>query len=387
MQVENGGLKQLPDGNLWSEAGMSLLQEDQVIRGTWKVERFLGEGAFAEVYRVKHRFLGRQAMKVFKLIGMTMEEVEQMLEEAVMLSQMGHPNIIRVFDANIADTSRGMCGFFTMEYVAGGSLDQFWRSHGGHFVPLDTAVEIIRQVCRGIAVAHSETPPLIHRDIKPQNILVGYDAEGIHVRISDFGLAKHANPMTKMASARGTPDFKPPEIFANSQCDSCAGDVWAIGTTLYLLLTDRFPYGTLESIDLDQSRFELPIIPPSRLNLNVDPALDQITLHALTIQPGDRYPTALQFLADLEKWKHPIKALPAVQQAYSSDKTKSALGSHSPIHFEEARKLAAEAVKLAQDYRNLAEAADIMEEACNKWPALREKYEYTLKLWRRGIWK
>src|SRR5438094_8126968 len=101
---------------------MRLLEEGQTVRDTYEVERYLGEGAFAEVYRVKHRFLGRQAMKVFKTIGMTMEETEQMLGEAILLSRIGHPNIVRVFDANVTETSRGVCGFFTMEYIAGGSL-------------------------------------------------------------------------------------------------------------------------------------------------------------------------------------------------------------------------------------------------------------------------
>jgi len=79
------------------EVPMSLLHEGQIIRETYGVERFLGDGAFAEVYRVKHRFLGRQAMKVFKMTGMTIEEIEEMLGEALMLSRLGHPNIIRVF--------------------------------------------------------------------------------------------------------------------------------------------------------------------------------------------------------------------------------------------------------------------------------------------------
>jgi len=136
---------------------MSLLQEEQIIRGTFEVERLLGEGAFAEVYRVKHRFLGRQAMKVFKMVGMTIEETEEMLGEALVLSRIGHPNIVRVFDANVTDTSRGICGFFTMEYVAGGSLERFWRSHGNRFVPVETAIDLIRQVCRGLAVCPSGT--------------------------------------------------------------------------------------------------------------------------------------------------------------------------------------------------------------------------------------
>jgi serine/threonine-protein kinase len=80
---------------------MPLLQEGQVIRDTYEVERYLGEGAFAEVYRVKHRFLGRQAMKVFKRAGMTVEQIDEMLSEAIMLSRIGHPNIVRVFDANV----------------------------------------------------------------------------------------------------------------------------------------------------------------------------------------------------------------------------------------------------------------------------------------------
>jgi hypothetical protein len=113
------------------EPTMSLLQEKEVIRGTYEVERLLGEGAFAEVYRVKHRFLGRQAMKVFKMVGMTIEETEEMLGEALVLSRIGHPNIVRVFDANITGTSRGISGFFTMEYVAGGSLDRGDRMETG----------------------------------------------------------------------------------------------------------------------------------------------------------------------------------------------------------------------------------------------------------------
>ena len=172
---------------------MALLQDGQIIRETYEVERFLGEGAFAEVYRVKHRFLGRHAMKVFKRLGMTVPEIEDMLGEAIMLSRIGHPNIVRVFDANVLETPAGLCGYFTMENVPGGSLEKFWHSHGTKLVPIETSVDIIRQVCRGLTVAHRETPPVIHRDIKPQNILVGYEADGLRARVSDFGLAKRVN--------------------------------------------------------------------------------------------------------------------------------------------------------------------------------------------------
>jgi len=364
---------------------MSLLHEGQIIRGTWEVERFIGEGAFAEVYRVKHRFLGRQAMKIFKMIGISVEEIEQMLGEASMLSRIGHPNIVRVFDANITETSRGICGFFTMEYVAGGSLDKFWRSHGAQFVPVETAVEIIRQVCQGLAVAHSEVPPIIHRDIKPQNILVGYDASGIRVRVSDFGLAKRVNPLTLLASAQGTRCFKAPEVFENFQSDSCAGDVWAIGSTLYLLLTDLLPCSDLGEPDLAGGKhFERPMILASHINLQVDQFLDQILLRALAITPEERYPNAKELLKDLKKWK-PQSTGKQSENPYLSGTPKSTLGMASPPDEEEARKIVAQALELSHQTSMLKEAADLMEEAFNKWPDLRDQYQYQVKLWRRWI--
>src|SRR5690606_33740772 len=172
----------------------------------------------------------------------TLEETEQMLGEAILLSQIGHPNIVRVFDADTVETSAGQCGFFTMEYVAGGNLENFWVSHRERFVPVDDAVRILRQVCAGLAVAHAEEPPIIHRDITPQNILVGYDRDGLRARISDFGLAKRADPLTELASTKGTLAFKAPEALRNRQGDSRASDVWALGTIAYLLLTDTLPY-------------------------------------------------------------------------------------------------------------------------------------------------
>src|SRR6266700_2750678 len=118
---------------------MRLLEEGQTVRDTYEVERFLGEGAFAEVFRVKHRFLGRQAMKVFKRVGMSLDEIQETMGEAILLSRIGHPNIVRVFDANVIEVSGGTCGYFTMENVSGGSLEKFWHSHGGQFVPVPTA--------------------------------------------------------------------------------------------------------------------------------------------------------------------------------------------------------------------------------------------------------
>src|SRR6516162_3924432 len=265
---------------------MSLLSEGQNLRDTYEVERFLGEGAFAEVYRVKHRFLGRQSMKVFKAPGLTLSELEQMLGEAVVLSRLNHPNIVRIFDANVLDVQGQTLGFFTMEYVAGGSLDQFWRSYGQQFIPASTVVEIVKQVCRGLDVAHSQDPPIVHRDIKPQNILIGYDKDGLRAKVSDFGLAKQVNPLTLMASARGTRCFKSPEAFDDFNSDSCSGDVWAVGTTMYLLLTDKLPFDLPDDVsNVTSKSFEKPPAPPSRLNVLSDSRLDRIATRCLSVDP------------------------------------------------------------------------------------------------------
>jgi serine/threonine-protein kinase len=365
---------------------MRLLRDGQIIRESYEVERFLGEGAFAEVYRVKHRFLGRKAMKVFKMVGMTREEAHQMLGEAFMLSQIGHPNIVRVFDADLVKTARGEYAYFTMEYVAGGTLEDVWARHGSAFVPVETSVDIIRQVCRGLCVAHGEKPPIVHRDIKPPNILVGYDANGLRARVSDFGLAKRVNPLTLRLSAKGTRRFKAPEVFNDSQADSCAGDVWALGCTLYLLLSDRLPYANLSDEELESGEFaSKQLAAPSTFNLKVDKRLDEIVMRALAPKPAQRYANAQKILTDLETWQPSAKHASRSQDSYSSDISKTALGPQSTADEAGARSLAEQAIKLAKTPSKLMEAADMMEEAITKCPPLRERFEYQLKLWRKGL--
>jgi eukaryotic-like serine/threonine-protein kinase len=364
---------------------MRLLEEGMLIRDTYEVERFLGEGAFAEVYRVKHRYLGRQAMKVFKQVGMSFEEMQELLSEAILLSKLAHPNIVRVFDANVFETKRGTCGYFTMENVPGGTLHKFWQSYGGRFVPIDKTVDLMKQVCRGIAQAHRENPPIIHRDIKPQNILVGYEADGLRARVSDFGLAKNVNPLTLMASVAGTRLFKPPEAFLDYNSDSCAGDVWAIGVTLYMLLTDRLPVDFPSNSSWGSQRvFNKPIIPPSEINPDINKSMDRIILKSLEKKPDDRYPTAKALLDALENWNSEAPQPLQKPKMLYSEPSKAVLGTVSPANEKEGHELVRQAFEARRAGR-LAEAADIMEEAFNKSPDLRERYAQQVKMWRRGV--
>lgn len=362
---------------------MALLKDGQLIKDTYEVERFLGEGAFAEVYRVKHRFLGRQAMKVFKCSGMKLNEIEEMLGEASLLSRIGHPNIVRVFDANVLETRSGMHGYFTMENVSGGTLDKFWRSFGNKFVPVETTVDLISQVCRGLGVAHGETPPIIHRDIKPQNILIGYEANGLRARLSDFGLARQVDALTLMASAAGTLAFKPPEVFMNKKSDSPCADIYAMGVTLYMLLTDKFPYEIDSGIGWASAEtFDEEVVLPSQINIMVDPVLENITMKCIAKESSQRFQNAHQMLTALSKWEKPTEDNVAVGL---SENAKKLFGDVDPADEVEAQRLIKQAIKLAREEGKLMQAADIMEEAFNKAPGLREKNSSRLKLWRAGI--
>jgi eukaryotic-like serine/threonine-protein kinase len=365
---------------------MRLLVDGQIVRETYEVEKFLGEGAFAEVYRVRHRFLGRQALKVFKRVGMSVNEIEAILGEAIMLSKIGHPNIVRVFDANVLETPSGLCGYFTMENVAGGSLEKFWHSHGTQFVPIETTIDLIKQVCRGLCVAHREKPPIVHRDIKPQNILVGYEPEGLRARVSDFGLAKKVNPLTLLATAAGTLAFKPPEAFAETKGDSCAADVWAIGTTLYLLLTDQFPFKLPQELGWGVKEiFKEKLVPASHFNPDVNKSLERILAKTLEYDPGSRFQTASEVLDALEQWKLGDEKTPSISRQFYSDLSKTALGAeHSSPNKEDAERMAKLAIDLNKKGK-LGEAADMMEEAFNKWPDLRRRYSHQVRLWRCGI--
>jgi serine/threonine-protein kinase len=273
-----------------------------------------------------------------------------------------------------------------MENVPGGSLHKFWHSHGAQFVPIEISVDLVKQVCRGMTLAHHEKPAIIHRDIKPQNILVGYEADGLRARVSDFGLAKKVNPLTLLATAAGTLAFKPPEAFAARKGDSCASDVWAIGATLYMLLTDKLPvempadatWGT-------KNLFTQPIISPSEINPDLDKTLEEIVMKSLEKKAEERYPTAQELLDALEQWRPRPPEPPQKAKTVSSEPSKSVLGLPSPPDEKEAQTLARLAFEARKSGR-LAEAADIMEEAFNKSPDLRHKYAHQVKLWRCGVY-
>ncbi len=363
-----------------------ILQDGDVINGQHTVERFLGEGAFAEVYRVKHRVLGRQAMKIFKQGLGDGCQVESLLAEAILLSRIGHPNIVRVFDAGTFVQDGEHFGFLTMEYVGGGTLHDVWRAQGAGLMPAIMAVDLVKQAALGLSVAHLADPPVIHRDIKPSNILVAITATGYQVKVSDFGLARAVNPLTLMATAAGTLPFKAPEVFSASKADSPGADVWSLGVTLYLLLTDGMPFLVPEDAAPQPSHFKTPPAPPSRIHFECDASLDAIVTRALAFDPVERFRHAGEMHTALAAWmpaaeRHPPTTTHATGSSLS---LRTILPAVETADVRQAQLLRENAYAKARQ-GDLPSAADLLEEALKCDPSLRATHESRVRLWRMGV--
>ncbi|WND39665.1 protein kinase [Streptomyces sp. BB1-1-1] len=347
----------------------TLLIRAQRINSALVVDHRLGEGAFAEVYRVRHHILGWQALKIFKHVA-SLEATSRLFDEARILSTLGHPNIIRVFDAGTVQTSEGMRGYITMEYVAGGSLERLVDSHSGA-VPVGEAAAVLRQAAEGLAVAHERPHPIVHRDLSLANVLITYDESGLRVKVSDFGLAKETDPGTMAASAQGTVAYMPPEVLRRGTGYSCAGDVWALGTIAYFLLTAHFPYNggdPVQSFSLE--RFNQPLLPPSAFNDGVEPELDRLVADMLHVEAADRPATAREVAERAKALRQSTGAGPPPRETAVERSVE-----------EQVRAV----IELSRMPGRLADAANQLEETVSRHPRLRERHMARLMTWRRGV--
>lgn len=279
----------------------SLIASGETIRKTYTVDCFIGAGAFAEVYRVKHRFLGLQALKVLKPDVLKKEEQSTIISEATILSHLTHPNVVRVFEANSFEKDRKELFFISMEYVSGETLFQLLKRKIR--ISLSLATSIQRDLCAGIAIAHRQEPPVIHRDIKPQNVLLSYDTTIPTAKVSDFGVAKVVNPKTRMADSAGTVAYLPPEGFwgFNTQ----ASDVFSAGIVFYQMVTGLSPWlydfgGISDDIDamktaVLKARKQKPKM-PSLINRQINSQLDDIIMKAIDEDQSRRFKNATEFL-------------------------------------------------------------------------------------------
>ena len=273
-----------------------------VIGGTYEVGSFVGRGAYGDVYRVRHRFLGEQALKLVE-VGPDAPPFEELLNEARVLATLSHPHVVRVFDADVYESAEGSLPFFTMEYVAGGTLAAV--SSRRIRLGVDEALDAAAQMLSGLEAAHSLSPPVLHRDVTPGNVLIASE-QPLVLKLSDFGLAGHVHPDTRLLRAAGTIRYQPPEAAWGYASE--ASDLYAVALILYELLTGvaAFPLGQEAELGtsvgvaaaLRTSR-EAPPGPPSVYRRELSPAIDALVLSALAPKPADRFQSAGEFRGTL----------------------------------------------------------------------------------------
>jgi WD40 repeat protein/tRNA A-37 threonylcarbamoyl transferase component Bud32 len=253
----------------------------------------LGRGGMGVVYKGRQVRLKRPCALKMILAGAhaTKEAAARFIAEAEAIAQLQHPNIIQIHHIGESD---GL-PFFEIEYAPGGSLDQMLD---GTPWPPARAAGLAEQLARGIAEAHRLG--ILHRDLKPANVLLAADGTP---KISDFGLAKaerNTSSLTGSVSVMGSPSYMAPEQASGKTKQAGPSvDIYAIGATLYELLTGRPPFrGTTPLETIEQVRALEPV-PPSRLVPNLPRDIETICLKCLQKEPARRYPSALALADDL----------------------------------------------------------------------------------------
>ncbi len=271
--------------------------------GPYVIEGTLGRGAAGVVYRARHEELKRPvALKVLRESAAEPGLRERFHREAMAAARLRHPNIVSVHDAGQIDGE----AYIAMELVEGSTLDDAIEKKR---LPLRQVVETLAKVAD--AVHHAHAQGVIHRDLKPGNILI--DASG-EPRVVDFGLARVAQgtlQLTRTGTAVGTPLYMSPEQVRGLEVGP-PGDVWSLGVILYQAMTGRFPFpgATLDQV-YRGILFDDPIA-PRRLNAQVSEDLVTVCLRALEKDAALRYPTARALAEDLRRWLdgHAVAARP-----------------------------------------------------------------------------
>jgi serine/threonine-protein kinase len=263
--------------------------------GDYRLIRKLGEGGMGAVYKARQLSMDRDvALKILpKHLARNATYVERFYREARASAKLDHPNVVR----GIAVGEEMGFHYFAMEFIDGEScaavLDRLGR------LPVGDAVKIAIDIGRALDHAHSRG--MIHRDIKPDNILITRDGT---VKLADLGLAKAMDEdcgLTQTSSGFGTPYYMPPEQARNAKNADHRSDIYALGATLYHLLTKQLPYPGETAIDVLTNKEQGRHNPARRHNPEVPEILDLILDKMMAREPKSRFPTAVELVSALEK--------------------------------------------------------------------------------------
>lgn len=287
------------------------LTRGQVIDGTYEVLFYIGEGAFGEVYRVQHKYLGVQVLKLFKEDFERAADIEQVSREARVLSKVTHPHVVRVFECNSFLLEGSTRHYITMGFVSGETLTQLLTRRIS--LSRAEAVNVMIDVLEGLSYVHSMEPPIIHRDINTDNILLSYEGFTPRGLLSDFGLAQPLDAEDHLPGAAGRYPYMAPECFWGTYVLS--SDVFSAGVTLYRAITGIHPWqyeidweeADPEDIVTEIAKARKQAPHPASFHLeDEDDVLDGIIGKAIERNLEKRYRHAGEFLVALKSWRDGI---------------------------------------------------------------------------------
>jgi eukaryotic-like serine/threonine-protein kinase len=260
--------------------------------GRYQVVRKLGAGGMANVYLAEDQELGRRvAIKILNDRYANDDQfVERFRREAKNAAALSHPNIVSIYDRGEAEGTY----YIAMEYLDGRSLKELITSRGP--APLNVAIEYARQILAALRFAHRHG--IVHRDIKPHNVLV--DAEG-RVKVTDFGIARAGtSQMTEAGSIVGTAQYLSPEQARGTGVDQ-RSDLYSLGIVLYELLTGTLPFNGDTPVEIAMKHLSQTPELPSASRPELPRELDLVVTRALANDPDERYQSAEEMDADLER--------------------------------------------------------------------------------------
>lgn len=261
------------------------------VSGRYKIMDKIGSGGMANVYLAEDLILERQV--AVKMMSLDFQEDEQNLRrfqrEALSTTELDHPNIV-----NIYDVGEGSQPYIVMEYISGMDLKQYIREN--YPVPYHKVIDIMGQILDGVGYAHKNN--VIHRDLKPHNILIDHDG---HVKLTDFGIAValSQNSITQTNSLLGSVQYISPEQ-ARGNIVTKQSDIYSLGIVLYELLAGTVPFDGESAVSIALKHFQAPIPDLRELDTRIPQALENVVLKATAKEPKNRYATTQEMKEDLE---------------------------------------------------------------------------------------
>jgi serine/threonine-protein kinase len=279
---------------------------DRTFDSRYVIRRKLGSGGMADVYLAEDQELGRRvALKLLNERHAADDQfVERFRREAQSAAGLNHPNIVSIFDRGRAEGTY----YIAMEYLDGRTLKELLVRNGP--TPIPIAIDYARQILGALAFAHRNG--IVHRDIKPHNIVVGRDGR---LKVTDFGIARSgASQMTEAGSIVGTAQYLSPEQARGAPVDQ-RSDLYSLGIVLYEMLTGKVPFTGDTPVEIAMKHLSQVPEPPSKERPQVPHDLDAVVMRAIAKDPDQRYGSAEEMEADLARVARGVAVSPETEEA------------------------------------------------------------------------